>query len=84
MVRRTNFFIDPELASTQRDRYDPSGIHGLMRGLVKGEPFFSLWRKYKAMSEEIEENWGSIDLDSGVSLMRKVYTGETDIFMFFL
>jgi len=84
VVRRTNFFIDPELASTQRDSYDTSGIHGLIRGLVKGEPFFSLWRKYKAMSEEIEKNWGTIDLDSGVSLMRKVYTGKTDIFMFFL
>jgi predicted choloylglycine hydrolase len=84
VVRRTNFFIEPKLASTQRDRYDPSGIHGLIGNLLKGEPFFTLWRKYKAMSEEIEKNWGSIDLDSGVSLMRKVYTGKTDIVMFFL
>lgn len=83
VVRRTNFFIDPELAFTQRDNYDPRGIRGLLRTFLKGEPFFPLWRKYKSMSEEIEKNWGVLDLNSSISLMRKVYTGKTDIFMFF-
>jgi hypothetical protein len=81
VVRRTNFFIDPKLASTQRNDYDPSGIKGFI-SIFKGEPFFPLWRKYKSMSEEIENNWGNINLDSGMTLMRKVYTGKTDVFMF--
>lgn len=81
IVRRTNFFINPELASTQRNDYNPSGFKGFL-SLFKGEPFFTLWRKYKSMSEEIEKNWGEINLTTGMSLMRKVYTGRTDIFMF--
>ena len=82
IVRRTNFFINPELASTQRSDYDPSGLKGFLRMFSKGEPFFTLWRKYKSMSEEIDKNWGEINLEKGMSLMRKVYTGRTDVFMF--
>jgi hypothetical protein len=81
VVRRTNFFINPEIAKTQRNNYNPSGLLGFLR-IFTGEPFFALWRKYKSMSEEIEKNWGKINLDSGMSLMRKVYTGRTDIFMY--
>jgi len=81
VVRRTNFFIDPDMASTQRTFYNPSGIRGLI-GILTGSSFFPLWRKYKSMSKEIEKNWGNIDLNSSISLMRKVYTGKTDFFMF--
>lgn len=81
VIRRTNFFINPQIALTQRNNYDPSGLKGFIT-LFKGEPFFPLWRKYKSMSEEIDKNWGEINLESGMSLMRKVYKGRTDIFMF--
>jgi hypothetical protein len=81
VVRRTNFFIHPQLASTQRQNYDPSGLKGFF-ALFKGEPFFLLWRKYTSMSKEIQKNHGEINLESGMSLMRKVYTGRTDIIMF--
>jgi len=80
VVRRTNFFIDPTMASTQRSRYSPSGIIGFLR-LFIGDSFFLLWRKYKSMSLEIEKNWGDINLNSSISLLRKVYTGETDLFL---
>ncbi|MBS3778065.1 MAG: hypothetical protein KGY50_02085 [Candidatus Thermoplasmatota archaeon] len=80
VVRRTNFFIDPTLASIQRSFYDPTGVTGLL-GLFTGEPFFPLWRKYRSMSIEIEENWSELDLEMSMSLLRKVYTGKTDFFM---
>ena len=80
VVRRTNFFIEPTMASTQRDYYSPSGLLGFLR-LFKGDGFFLLWRKYKSMSLEIEKNWGKINLNSSISLLREVYTGKTDIFL---
>ena len=82
VVRRTNFFIDPTMASTQRSRYIPGGLIGFLKLFTKGS-FFPLWRKYRSMSLEIEKNWGRIDLNSSISLLRKVYTGRTDIFMFY-
>ena len=81
VVRRTNFFIEPTLAATQRTRYNPGGLIGFFK-IFSGESFFLLWRKYKSMSEEIDKNWGKIDLNSSISLLRKVYTGKTDFFMF--
>jgi len=82
IVRRTNFFIDPTLAATQRTFYDPTGLRGFLNIFLKQEPFFPLWRKYKSMSEAIESEWGNISLCSGMNLMRTVYTGQTDFFMF--
>ena len=81
VVRRTNFFIDTTMASTQRAFYNPSGIRSFL-GIFTGDFFFPLWRKYRSMSIEIEKNWGEIDLDSSISLLRKVYDGKTDFFMF--
>jgi len=81
VVRRTNFFKDPTMASTQRVRYNPSGVLSLI-SLLKGDIFFPLWRKYRSMSIEIEKNWGNIDLNSSISILRKVYSGKTDFFMF--
>lgn len=81
VVRRTNFFVEPVMASTQRSRYNPSTLLSFF-DLFKGEPFFPLWRKYKSMSEEIEKNWGEINLDSSMSIMRKVYSGRTDLLLF--
>jgi len=81
VVRRTNFFIDPTLAATQRTCYKPGGLIGFLK-LFTGESFFPLWRKYRSMSLEIQKNWGDIDLNSSISLLRKVYTGKTDFFMF--
>ncbi|MEF8848147.1 MAG: C45 family peptidase [Candidatus Thermoplasmatota archaeon] len=81
VVRRTNFFVNPTLASTQRKNYKISGIKSFM-DLFNGEPYFALWRKYRSMSKEIEKNWGDINVERGISLLRKVYTGRTDFLLF--
>ncbi len=82
VVRRTNFFIDPTLAETQREKYDPSGLIGFLRFFAGNNFFYLLWRKYVSMSNEIEKNWGKIDINTSMSLLRKVYYGRTDILLF--
>ena len=81
VVRRGNFFIEPTLVSTQRTHYNPGGIIGFLK-LLKGYNIFVLWRKYRAMSMEIEKEWGEIDFNSSISIIRKVYSGITDMFLF--
>lgn len=81
VVRRTNFFIDPTMASTQRNFYSIRGIKSFL-GLFTGNTFLPLWRKYNSMSKEIKKNWGKIDLNLSISITRKVYTGKTDFLMF--
>lgn len=84
VVRRTNFYIDPVLASTQRDYYNPSGFIGLIKTFLKKEPYFVVWNSYRAMSEEIEKNWGKMDINSTISMIQRVYRGETDFVLKFI
>ena len=82
VVRRTNFFINPTLASSQRDNYNPGGVKGFLK-IFEGDSFFPLWRKYRSMSIEIDKKWGEFDLNSSINLLRKVYSGKTDFLLFF-
>jgi len=97
VVRRTNFFIDPALASSQRDRYNPGGLMGLIKLLVASMDMFlpnmkkhvnfdpdliyPMWRLYKTMSREIEREHGNLNLSNTISMMRKVYSGRTDLLL---
>lgn len=78
VVRRTNFFIHPTLAATQREHFDPSGIKSFVRLVTRTDIFFAVWRSYKVMSEEIEKQWGAMDLNTTMELMRQGYAGNTD------
>jgi hypothetical protein len=78
VVRRTNCFLSPELAKTQRDNYNPRHISYVL-GLLNGdEPWLVLWNHYKALSKGIEENWGKINLIDAILIMRRVYHGDYD------
>lgn len=81
VVRRTNFFIYPSLAATQRDRYHPGGLNGLLCLLFSKNFCFFPWRNYVAVSNEIEQLWGDINLNNTMSTLREVYNGKTDIFL---
>jgi hypothetical protein len=78
VVRRTNLFIEPTLASTQRDRYNPGGLLGFLRLLFTPYFFFAVWRSYKALSQDLEHSWGTMDLNSTIALLRRAYQGNTD------
>ncbi len=91
VVRRTNFFIEPEIASTQRNRYHPGGFIGLLKLILTlfqknnkvftPNHMFAIWRNYKCMSKEIEKQWGILNLDNTMSMLRNVYNGKTDILL---
>lgn len=89
VVRRTNIFINPDLAEVQRDFYNPSFFPLLMMFLKKNpvgyKSSFSSsisWLHYKALSKEIEKLIGNIELNNSMDLLRKVYLGKTDIRFF--
>ncbi len=79
VVRRTNFFINPTTASTQRDRYDPSS---LLLFLIGYNPDFPYWHHYNTLSNGIEDTWGAMNLNTTISMLRDVYNGRTNILMF--
>jgi len=81
VVRRTNFFIEPVIAKTQRDRYNPSGIIDFIKLVRRTDVFYAVWRSYKATSEGIGKNLGSMDLNSTMSMIRSCYSGRTDLLL---
>ena len=84
VVRRTNFYINPTLTATQRKYYNPRGILGILSTLFKGDPYFVVWNNYRAMSNEIEKNLGQLDVNSTISMVQRVYRGETDFILNFI
>jgi hypothetical protein len=81
VVRRTNFFIDPTLAYTQREKYDPSGLFSFLKLVARTDVFFAVWRSYKVVSEGVERNYGRMDLNSTMTMMRACYSGKTDFLL---
>lgn len=79
VVRRTNFFLDPATAATQREHYDPSGIKGFVRIFTEKDIFFVVWWSYRTMSELLEEHWGTFTCNRTMSLFQEGYRGDTDM-----
>jgi len=79
VVRRTNFFINPTTASTQRQRYNPSSF---ILWILQKNPDFPYWWHYKTLSEAIEVNYGKLDINTSITMLRDVYLGKTDFLMF--
>jgi len=78
IVRRCPMFISPVCAATQqlRKHYDPSGLRGFLLFLMGKNLYFTVWSKYRALSKEFENQWGSLDLNITMSLLRDVYLGN--------
>jgi hypothetical protein len=90
VVRRANMFISPVTADTQRIHYDPS-LFPLLTMLFKKNqmngtsiPASSPWVHYMAISKGIESEWGRLDLNKTMKVLRKIYLGRTDIRFFIL
>lgn len=83
-VRRTNFFIYPTIAETQRNTYNPSGLLNLIKLVQRKDVFFAIWQSYKIMSMEIEKHWGSMDLESTMNMMKKGYCGNTNFLLYLI
>jgi hypothetical protein len=84
VVRRGNLYISPVLAATQRELYDPSGVSGFIHFILKKNPYFVEWSQYKAISDEIQNQWGTLTMNSTMTLLRDIYTGKTNIVFKFM
>jgi len=84
VIRRTNLFIDPALATLQRRHYNPSMfpfLSAVLRtNILKGTmlPGSIPWLHYQALSRGIEKYWGRLDVNSTMKMLRDVYRGKTD------
>ena len=85
-IRRVNLFLNPELTplETGRLRYDPSGLQSILWLLQGKSQAFIPWRHYYALSNEIENHYGILDLHSTMSMFRDEYSGKTDFLMFII
>ncbi len=81
VVRRTNLFINPSLASTQRQIYNPSSLLLMLLGLNNYYPMFI---QYKALSSGIEKRYGELDLNSSMDVLRETYSGFNNLIIFLL
>jgi hypothetical protein len=78
VVRRTNFFIDRDIAKTQRKQYDPSGLFSFIKLVLRTDVFFAVWRSYKVVSQGIEKKLSNMSLNNTLSMLRDCYSGKTD------
>lgn len=81
VVRRTNCFINPTLATTQRTFYNPKN---LLLFFQKEYIYLPNWRAYRALSRGIEKLWGAIDLKNTLTMLQEIYSGQTDVFLSFI
>ena len=84
VVRRTNMFIDPIMAASQRSWYNPcllpliSIIFGMNPLGNTSMSAAGPWVHYVALSKGIQQLWGSLNLTNAMALLRAVYLGRTD------
>ena len=81
-IRRTNMFLDSNLALSQRDWYDMSGLLGFARTFFDSRypiTFYITWLHYQAVSKGIQDAFGTLDLESGFQMLRDIYLGKTDV-----
>ena len=78
VVRRTNVFIEPTIAETQRNRYDPTGFIGLLNLLLfqKSCPFFAVYQLYKSVSKQLNTSWGALTLNETMTVLQNGYRAQ--------
>jgi hypothetical protein len=83
VVRRTPTYIDPECAAVQygRVQYDPSGLKGILYSLTGVSDMVFPWIHYRALSNQMENYYGTLDVNSTMTALREEYTGESDFWM---
>ncbi len=87
VVRRNDIFLDPVSAGLPSDIYKKSNfIRWLLSlfGLEKEYVYFWTIQHFKIFSRAIEENYGRLNLNSTMSMLRAVYQGKTNLFYRFV
>jgi hypothetical protein len=83
VVRRVPQYVSPQCAALEhhRYRYDPGGLFGLFMFASQKSYMFIGWTHYKALSQEIEKRYGSLDLNGTMALLHDEYVGKTNVAM---
>jgi acyl-CoA:6-aminopenicillanic acid acyl transferase len=83
VVRRTPCFISPLCASVELNRicYDPTTCSSLLNYILGKNNLFGIWTHYRVLSQDIEKNYGKIDLNLSIIILRDEYSGNTDFIM---
>jgi hypothetical protein len=78
VVRRTNVFLEPTIAATQRTPYNPAGLIAFLKLLVKQQtnPYFAVFQLYQSVSKQIYVTWGNLSLNTTLQVLRDGYRAE--------
>jgi hypothetical protein len=78
VVRRTNVFVDPTIAKTQRKPYNPAGLIGFFKLLFfqKSSPYFAVFQLYQSVSKQIYVTWGNLTLNETMAVLKKGYLAD--------
>jgi len=78
VVRRTNVFLEPTIAGTQRKPYNPAGLIAFLKLLFfqKSNPYFAVFQLYKSVSAQIHDTWGNLSLNSTMNVLQNGYRAE--------
>ncbi len=84
IVRRTNVFLDPTIAKTQRFLYDPTGFLSLLVLLLHKwiiSPYYAVYHLYDSVSKELVATNGTLDLNSTMTALRNGYRSPNDFIL---
>jgi hypothetical protein len=78
VVRRTNVFLDPSISKTQRTPYNPAGLIAFLKLLFfqKTNPYFAVFQLYKSVSNQIDDTWGNLSLNTTLDVLRTGYRAD--------
>ena len=79
VIRRSNCYIDPTLSATQRPIYNPRSLFYLFK-FKENYGWINSWLRYKALSTAIQRQYGDIDIENALDIMRNMYQGSYNIF----
>ncbi|KAA0008015.1 MAG: hypothetical protein FE036_02750 [Thermoplasmata archaeon] len=87
VVRRDNIFLDPVSAGLSDDVYEKSNFFRWVLsffGLEKNYTYFWVIKHFKIFSDAIEKNYGRLNLNNTMNMLRAVYQGKTNLFYRFV
>lgn len=85
VVRRTWIYINPECAAVEnkRIRYDPSGLRAIWDAATGKSNMIWPWIHYRALSQQIEKYYGTLNVSSTMMALREEYSGKSN-FMWYI
>jgi hypothetical protein len=84
IVRRTNVFLDPTIARTQRLLYDPTGFLGFLLLLLHKwvlSPYYAVYHLYDSVSKQLVMTNGTLELNTTMAALQNGYRSPNDLIL---